>query len=549
MAESITVRLIGREDIEIGYGTYSTTLLNGSSVTPQRLNLSHLYAPYTVTYSATPVFSLQNGIVQTITLTGNVTSSTITNGASSIPTGAHLVLRIVQDGTGSRTFVFPVALTNGTALTIASAASAETRLELEYNGTTWEFCGINGTGTASYVPKFTAQNVIGNSAFYDGGSGDGRFAVAQNAATTLWVVNNTDGSASSSILKVGDNTSSADNVFIELISQKNSNTTNSWNLSGVVRTGSGATSGMILSSAAGPIRFQPAGTTTKMALFLSTTGASSQYNLEIGTTAATAADANPLWVARSQNASTDAIVTNANNSGTSSRASWRAVSGSGADIYMGVTSNSYTTSGGVTNNQGFFYTGSSTTNGIVIQTAAGNLNFQIAGTTSNGVMTTNEMRMTGRFRAIGMNRVSPTSAMSADLYLDTTAAANVGALVAATWGANEGATTMLGFNYSAGLHEFFTGGTFSTVATALRIDAGVSVGGPTGGDKGSGTLNLKGNMYHQGTQVVAARQTGWTAWTGTPSRATRDTATVTTAQVAGAFMALLADLTTHGLVG
>jgi len=52
------------------------------------------------------------------------------------------------------------------------------------------------------------------------------------------------------------------------------------------------------------------------------------------------------------------------------------------------------------------------------------------------------------------------------------------------------------------------------------------------------------------TKVVGARDTGWTAMTGTTNKATSyDTATVTTAQLAGRVMALQAALTTHGLIG
>jgi hypothetical protein len=50
-------------------------------------------------------------------------------------------------------------------------------------------------------------------------------------------------------------------------------------------------------------------------------------------------------------------------------------------------------------------------------------------------------------------------------------------------------------------------------------------------------------------QVVAARRTGWTLTTGALSRATFDTATVTTQQLAQAFAALQQDMFAHGLIG
>lgn len=58
-------------------------------------------------------------------------------------------------------------------------------------------------------------------------------------------------------------------------------------------------------------------------------------------------------------------------------------------------------------------------------------------------------------------------------------------------------------------------------------------------------------MKLNGTQVVATRKTGYTnAMTGSADRATAyDTSTITTAQLAGRVMALLEDLTSHGLIG
>lgn len=52
-----------------------------------------------------------------------------------------------------------------------------------------------------------------------------------------------------------------------------------------------------------------------------------------------------------------------------------------------------------------------------------------------------------------------------------------------------------------------------------------------------------------GTQVVTARQTGWVVATGTASRATYATSTVTLATLAGVVMALEQDLITHGIIG
>lgn len=60
-----------------------------------------------------------------------------------------------------------------------------------------------------------------------------------------------------------------------------------------------------------------------------------------------------------------------------------------------------------------------------------------------------------------------------------------------------------------------------------------------------------GNSYKvNNVQVVAARDTGWSAMTGTANKATvYDTASVTLAQLAGRVMSIQSALTTHGLIG
>ena len=70
---------------------------------------------------------------------------------------------------------------------------------------------------------------------------------------------------------------------------------------------------------------------------------------------------------------------------------------------------------------------------------------------------------------------------------------------------------------------------------------------------GSAARNWNGvysNAFYSGaSQVVGARRTGWAAATGTATRTTFDTTTVTTAQLAERFKALLDDLIAHGLIG
>lgn len=74
----------------------------------------------TVPFSSTPVFNAAQGSVFKITLTGNVTSSTLINAIAS----QLIVFDIVQDGTGGRTFVWPTNVVNAAA--VNSAANGKT---------------------------------------------------------------------------------------------------------------------------------------------------------------------------------------------------------------------------------------------------------------------------------------------------------------------------------------------------------------------------------------------------------------------------------------
>jgi hypothetical protein len=63
-------------------------------------------------------------------------------------------------------------------------------------------------------------------------------------------------------------------------------------------------------------------------------------------------------------------------------------------------------------------------------------------------------------------------------------------------------------------------------------------------------MNASPAMFISSTQVVGARDTGWTAMTGTPDESTSyATGSVTLPQLAGRVMALQTALTTHGLIG
>jgi hypothetical protein len=88
-------------------------------------------AQSTVTFSATPTFvALGNGSF-VITLTGNVTSSTLSGGTA----GQPVIFIIKQDGAGAHTFVWPTNM-KGTG-TISGTASGYNVQPFIFDGTNW----------------------------------------------------------------------------------------------------------------------------------------------------------------------------------------------------------------------------------------------------------------------------------------------------------------------------------------------------------------------------------------------------------------------------
>lgn len=65
----------------------------------------------------------------------------------------------------------------------------------------------------------------------------------------------------------------------------------------------------------------------------------------------------------------------------------------------------------------------------------------------------------------------------------------------------------------------------------------------------AGTGHFGGALSIFGTQVISTRRGGWGAPTGTATRASFDTATATTVQLAERLKAMIDDLTAHGLIG
>lgn len=88
--------------------------------------------------------------------------------------------------------------------------------------------------------------------------------------------------------------------------------------------------------------------------------------------------------------------------------------------------------------------------------------------------------------------------------------------------------------------------------SASRFNINDSAGSAIATVNSTAALNLAnaaGELRINNTKVVDARITGWTAWTGTPTRSGFDTSTATTANIAETLKALIDDLISHGLIG
>jgi hypothetical protein len=120
-----------------------------------------------------------------------------------------------------------------------------------------------------------------------------------------------------------------------------------------------------------------------------------------------------------------------------------------------------------------------------------------------------------------------------------------------------GASQSINFGaQSFGVSPYLFGASDGTLIANMGASGFVVFQKPTGEQTFTfnkfGNLNMpnNGSIQINTVQVVAQRQTGWVAMTGTSNIATAyDTATVTLTQLASRVLSLQAALTTHGLIG
>lgn len=98
-----------------------------------------------VTFTSTPTFDSSTASYFSITLTGNVTSSTISNASD----GRIIYFNICQDATGGRTFTWPASVL--TAPTIGPGPSICTSASFIYDGTNWRELAAVSQGPATVL--------------------------------------------------------------------------------------------------------------------------------------------------------------------------------------------------------------------------------------------------------------------------------------------------------------------------------------------------------------------------------------------------------------
>jgi hypothetical protein len=100
------------------------------------------------------------------------------------------------------------------------------------------------------------------------------------------------------------------------------------------------------------------------------------------------------------------------------------------------------------------------------------------------------------------------------------------------------------------IYTYISNGDVKSIPFVILDDDNVGIGTTNPSQKLDVGGSAKATSFVVGTnQVVSARRTGWTAPTGTPTRTTFVTSTVTLTGLAERVKALIDDLITHGLIG
>lgn len=125
------------EDFTVGFGTATRKMPGGGTQTGNKMNPGRLNSRATKTFAASLSIDLVDGDWQVVTLTANVTDSTITVSSGSLFAGAELILELRQDATGGWLFNWPTNVRNAGTYPISTTASERTLTKMKYDGTDW----------------------------------------------------------------------------------------------------------------------------------------------------------------------------------------------------------------------------------------------------------------------------------------------------------------------------------------------------------------------------------------------------------------------------
>jgi hypothetical protein len=122
LAPDTTGRKVGLPDARFDGNFRDLNVTGIVSGNFQGLSIYALGAPVLVPFSATPIFDLNGHSAFKIVLTGNVTSPAFINPSA----GQLVMIEIVQDAIGNRSFAWPANVRGGMAIgTLGSEISAQ----------------------------------------------------------------------------------------------------------------------------------------------------------------------------------------------------------------------------------------------------------------------------------------------------------------------------------------------------------------------------------------------------------------------------------------
>lgn len=175
----------GRYDVQLSGAGFPSPVTYSDISLSDPANQQAAVPCSTLSFSATPAFLATNNICYNMTLTGNITSSTITGTPSN---GNILLLNFTQDGTGGRSFVFPPSFIIPSGTVFSTAPNTTNYLAFKFDGTNWSFFTNTGTssgGSPAVGPLGTLQASNGTGGFATSAIVDNGTTVAISRPTTL----------------------------------------------------------------------------------------------------------------------------------------------------------------------------------------------------------------------------------------------------------------------------------------------------------------------------------------------------------------------------